>query len=87
MGGAARNLEPRKIWENGSQEGGREERRERERGRKVEGVAIYPDFPLDSTVFFSGKHLIPFLVLWMKNFRNFVLLIIVFSFLTMNKFT
>ena len=34
---------------------------------------ISPDFPLESTGFFPGKHLIHFLVLKMKDFRNFVL--------------
>ena len=33
---------------------------------------IFPDFPLELTGFFSGKHLIHFLVLKMKDFRNFV---------------
>ena len=34
---------------------------------------ISPDFPLELTGFFPGKHLIHFLVLKMKDFRNFVL--------------
>ena len=34
---------------------------------------ISPDFPLESTGFFPGKHLIQFLVLKTKDFRNFVL--------------
>ena len=34
---------------------------------------ISPDFSLVSTGFFLGKHLIHFLVLKMKDFRNFVL--------------
>ena len=34
---------------------------------------ISPDFPLKLTEFFPGKHLIHFLVLKMKDFRNFVL--------------
>ena len=34
---------------------------------------ISPDFSLESTGFFQGKHLIQFLVLKMKHFRNFVL--------------
>ena len=34
---------------------------------------ISPDFSLELTRFFSGKHLIHFLVLKMKDFRNFVL--------------
>ena len=34
---------------------------------------ISPDFPLELTGFFPGMHLIHFLVLKMKNFRNFVL--------------
>ena len=34
---------------------------------------ISPDFSLELTWFFPGKHLIHFLVLKMKNFRNFVL--------------
>ena len=34
---------------------------------------ISPDFFLESTGFFPGKHLIHFLVLKMKDFRNFVL--------------
>ena len=34
---------------------------------------LSPDFSLESTGFFSGKHLIHFLVLKMKDFRNFVL--------------
>ena len=41
-----------------------------------------PDFYLESTGFFPGKHLIHFLVLKMKDFRNFVL-----DNLTLNKFT
>ena len=36
-------------------------------------LVISPDFPLELTGFFSGKHLIHFLVLKMKDFRNFVL--------------
>ena len=34
---------------------------------------ISPDFPLELTGFFLGKHLIHFFVLKMKDFRNFVL--------------
>ena len=34
---------------------------------------ISPDFPLELTGFFPGKRLIHFLVLKMKDFRNFVL--------------
>ena len=34
---------------------------------------ISPDFPLELTGFFPRKHLIQFLVLKMKDFRNFVL--------------
>ena len=34
---------------------------------------ISPDFPLELTGFFSGKRLIHFLVLKMKDFWNFVL--------------
>ena len=34
---------------------------------------IYPEFPLELTGFFSGKHLIQSLVLKRKDFRNFVL--------------
>ena len=34
---------------------------------------ISPDFSLELTVFFPGKDLIYFLVLKMKDFRNFVL--------------
>ena len=34
---------------------------------------ISPDFPLELTEFFPGKHLIHFLVLKMKDFWNFVL--------------
>ena len=34
---------------------------------------ISPDFPLDLTGFFQGKHSIHFLVLKMKEFRKFVL--------------
>ena len=34
---------------------------------------ISPDFPLELTGFFSGRHLIHFLALKMKDFRNFVL--------------
>ena len=42
---------------------------------KVQGAAavISPDFPLELTGFSPGKHLIHFLVLKMKDFRNFVL--------------
>ena len=36
-------------------------------------LVISPDFPLELTGFFPGKHLIHFLVLKMKDFRNFVL--------------
>ena len=36
-------------------------------------LRISPDFPLELTGFFPGKHLIRFLVLKMKDFRNFVL--------------
>ena len=35
--------------------------------------AISPDFSLELTGFFPGRHLIQFLVLKMKDFRNFVL--------------
>ena len=44
------------------------------RGNKVAGVqrVIYPDFPLDLTGFFSGKHLIQILADKMQDFRNFV---------------
>ena len=34
---------------------------------------ISPDFPLKLTGYFPGKHLIQFLVLKMKDFRNFIL--------------
>ena len=34
---------------------------------------ISPDFSLEFTGFFPGKHLIPFLMLKMQDFRNFVL--------------
>ena len=34
---------------------------------------ISPNFPLELTRFFHGKHLIHFLVLKMQDFRNFVL--------------
>ena len=34
---------------------------------------IDPDFPLDLTGFFSGKHLIQFLANKIQEFRNFVL--------------
>ena len=37
------------------------------------GSVISPDFSLELTGFFPGKHLIQFLVLKMKDFRNFVL--------------
>ena len=43
---------------------------------------ISPDFSLELTGFFPGKHSIHFLVLKMKDFRNFVL-----DNLTLNKFT
>ena len=36
-------------------------------------LVILPDFPLELTGFFLGKHLIRFLVLKMKDLRNFVL--------------
>ena len=36
-------------------------------------TVISPDFSLELTGFFPGKHLIHFLVLKMKDFRNFVL--------------
>ena len=45
-------------------------------------IVISPDFSLELTGFFPGKHLIHFLVLKMKDFRNFVL-----DNLTLNKFT
>ena len=35
-------------------------------------LVIYPDFPLESTGFFQGKHLIHFLVLKTKDFWNLV---------------
>ena len=38
-----------------------------------QGYVISPDFPLELTGFFPGKHLIHFLVLKMKDFRNFIL--------------
>ena len=41
---------------------------------------IDPDFPLDLTGFFSGKHLIQFLANKMQDFRNFVLLNCILSF-------
>ena len=37
------------------------------------GSVISPDFYLELTGFFPGKHLIQFLVLKMKDLRNFVL--------------
>ena len=42
-------------------------------GSLAEHYVIYPDFPLELTGFFPGKHLIHFLVLKMKDFQNFVL--------------
>ena len=39
----------------------------------IKNQVIFPDFPLELTGFFSGKHLIHFLVLKMKDFWNFVL--------------
>ena len=36
-------------------------------------LVISPDFSLELTGFFPGKHLIHFFVLKMKDFRNFVL--------------
>ena len=36
-------------------------------------TCVYPDFPLDLTRFFQGKHLIQFLADKMHHFRNFVL--------------
>ena len=55
----------------------------RVKGAKTDGLAagcivaggsvISPDFSLELTGFFPGKHLIHFLVLKMKDFRNFVL--------------
>ena len=36
-------------------------------------MVISPDFSLELTGFFPGKHLIHFLVLKMKDFRNFIL--------------
>ena len=39
---------------------------------KLMCAVISPDFPLELTGFFPGKHLIQFLVLKMKDFRNFV---------------
>ena len=41
--------------------------------RRLIASVISPDFPLELTGFFPGKHLIHFLVLKMKDFRNFVL--------------
>ena len=41
--------------------------------RKQSQMVISPDFSLESTGFFPGKHLIHFLVLKMKDFWNFVL--------------
>ena len=46
------------------------------RNRPIPGASpfvISPDFSLELTGFFPGKHLIHFLVLKMKDFRNFVL--------------
>ena len=43
------------------------------RRRATETGVTSPDFPLELTVFFPGKHLFHFLVLKMKDFRNFVL--------------
>ena len=42
-------------------------------GYGAQASVISPDFSLELTGFFSGKHLIHFLVLKMKDFRNFVL--------------
>ena len=39
----------------------------------VLGDVISPNFPLELTGFFQGEHLIHFLVLKMRDFRNFVL--------------
>ena len=36
-------------------------------------IVIYPDFPLDLTGFFPGKHLTQFLANKMHDFRNFIL--------------
>ena len=47
---------------------------------------ISPEFSLELPGFSPGKHLIHFLVLKMKDFRNFVLHN-AFSFSTLNKFT
>ena len=41
--------------------------------REREGGVISPDFSLELTGFFPGKHFIHFLVLKMMDFRNFVL--------------
>ena len=35
-------------------------------------IVIYPDFPLDLTGFFSGKHVTQFLANKMHEFRNFI---------------
>ena len=40
---------------------------------ELQPQVISPDFPLQLTGFFPGKHLIQFLVLKMKDFQNFVL--------------
>ena len=40
---------------------------------EFQDLVISPDFSLELTGFFQGKHLIHFLVLKMKDFRNFVL--------------
>ena len=47
---------------------------------------IYPDFPLDLTGFFSGKHLVLFLANKMQDFRNFVPSLHS-QFFTLDKFT
>ena len=48
-------------------------RRPSSQAGRTQPVVISPDFSLELTGFFPGKHLIHFLVLKMKDFRNFVL--------------
>ena len=48
-------------------------------------LVIYSDFPLHSTEFFTGKHLIHFFADEIQDFRNLVLQNCI-SFLILNKF-
>ena len=53
--------------------------------RELHVHVIYPDFALDLTRFFPGKHLMHFLAHKTQDFQSFY--ITIFSFLTLNRLT